>query len=219
MIMARSFAVIGLGTFGSTIALELARFGDHVLGIDIDEKRVSRIADQIPEAVIADAQDEAAMQDVGLGRYDIVVIAIGEDLEANLLCTMNAKVLGAKSIWVKALTRTHHRILNKMGVDKIIHPEEIVGKRAAQMLHNPSIQDYMSLGNGYHIYAYEVPNTKPATLGSLELHKSFNLRCLGLMRGTGYIDCLQDDFVLQADDKLMVLGRRSDLRAFSDSLQ
>lgn len=217
--MARSFAVIGLGTFGSTIARELARFGDHVLGIDTDEKRVSQIADHIPEAIIADATDEAAMRDAGLGRYDVVVIAIGEDLEPNLLCTMNARVLGAKTIWVKALTRTHHRILNKLGVDRIIHPEEMVGKHTAQILHNPYIQDYVSLGNGYHIFTYELPTEAQKTLGSLALKTRFNLRCLGVMRGPTYIDCLQDNFILQPEDKIMVLGRRSDLREFSDSLQ
>lgn len=217
--MARSFAVIGLGTFGSTIARELARFGDHVLGIDLDEKRVSQIADDIPEEVIADAQDEAAMRDVGLGRYDVVIIAIGEDLEANLLCTMNARVLGVKSIWVKALTRTHHRILSKLDVDKIIHPEELVGKRIAQMLHNPFVQDYLSLGNGYHIFTFELPTEEQRTLGSLELKGKYHLRCLGVMRGSNYIECVQEDFILQTGDKLMVLGRRADLRDFSDSLQ
>ncbi|WP_020560104.1 potassium channel family protein [Thiofilum flexile] len=217
--MARSFAIIGLGTFGSTVARELARFGNHVLGIDTDERRVSQIADHIPEAIIADATDEAAMREAGLGRYDVVVIAIGEDLEANLLCTMNARILGVKTIWVKALSRTHHRILSKLGVDRIIHPEELVGKHTAQVLHSPFIQDYVSIGNGYHIFVYEVPPETQKTLDSLSLKTRFNLRCLGVMRGTTYMNCAQDDTVLQPEDKIILLGRRADLREFSDNLQ
>lgn len=103
----KSFAILGLGTFGSTVAAELVRFGNHVLGIDMDENRVSRMANTLSEAIIADGRDDLALRETGIGHYDVVVIAMGEDLEASILCTMNARILGAKTIWVKASSRTH----------------------------------------------------------------------------------------------------------------
>src|SRR3546814_9993431 len=90
----RSVAVIGLGTFGSTVASELAEFGNHVLGIDTDEQTVSRLADTLAEVIIADGRDEEALRQAGVGGYDVAVIAIGENPEANILCTMNVKQIG-----------------------------------------------------------------------------------------------------------------------------
>lgn len=111
----RSVAVIGLGTFGTTVASELMRFGNHVLGIDTTERNVTRVADTLSEALIVDGRDEQALREAGVGNYDVAVVAIGEDLEANILCTMNLKVIGVPTIWVKAVSRTHHRILTKIG--------------------------------------------------------------------------------------------------------
>ena len=116
--MARSegFVIIGLGTFGTTVAQELARAGEHVLGIDRHERHVARVAEDLAEAVIADARDEDALREAGVGSYGTVVIGIGEDLEASMVATMNCRLLGVKRIWVKAKTKTHHRILVKLGL-------------------------------------------------------------------------------------------------------
>jgi trk system potassium uptake protein TrkA len=215
----RSFVVIGLGTFGSTVASELARYGNHVLGIGIDEASVSQLADTVAEAVIADGRDEEALRQAGVGDHDVAVVAIGENLEANVLCTMNVKMLGVPCIWVKAINRTHHRILSKLGVDRVIHPEREMGQHIAQMLHNPMVRNYLSLGNGYHIVDFMVPEQLSGTfVAALDLTTGFGVRCLGLMRGTDFFDC-PADLRLQAEDKLLLLGRRDDLRYFGDTLQ
>ena len=215
----KSFAIIGLGTFGSTVAAELVRFGNHVLGIDIDEKRVSRMAHTLSEAMIADGRDELALRETGVGHYDVVVIAMGEDLEASILCTMNARMLGAKTIWVKASSRTHHRILSKLGADRIIHPEEEMGQHIAQMLHNPLVRDYVSLGNGFHVVNMIVPDHLDGkSVASLKLDSEYNLRCLGLMRGSEFVSCDNGAAQLHPDDKLLLLGKRTALRTFSDSV-
>ncbi|WP_295809442.1 TrkA family potassium uptake protein [uncultured Nitratireductor sp.] len=214
-----SFAVIGLGTFGATVASELARFGNHVMGIDLDEKNFGSLADELSEAIIADGRDEEALREAGVARYDVAVIAIGEDLEANILCTMNVKVLGVKAVWVKALSRTHHRILLKMGADRVIQPEQEIGQHIAQMLHNPLVRDYVSLGNGFHVVDLGVPERlNGRSLAELELEQRYDVRCLGLMRGSEYIACHTGDVGLVTDDKLLLLGRRKDLRRFGDNL-
>lgn len=215
----RNFVVIGLGTFGSTIARELAEFGDHVLGIDIDDKAISAVADDLDEAIIADGRDEEALRQAGVDAYDVVVIAIGEDLESNVLCTMNVKLLGVDTVWVKAFSRTHHRILSRLGADRVIHPEQEVGLHVAQMLHNPLVRDYLSLGNGFYIVDLKVPESLHGKrLDELELDRHDGLHCLGLMRGSEFIDLGRPETELEADDKLLLLGRRSELREFAERL-
>ena len=216
---ARSFAVIGLGTFGSTVAAELARFGNPVLGIDNDERRVSAIADTVTEAIIADGRDEDALREAGVGIHDVAVVAIGEDLEANILCTMNVQMLGVKEVWVKAISRTHHRILAKMQVDRVILAEREMGQHVAQMLHNPLVRDYVSLGNGYHVVDLRVPKElEGLAVNDHRLLSSYELIALGAMRDGEFIPC-GDGRVLEADDKLLLLGKRQNLRDFGDSLK
>lgn len=215
----RNFAVIGLGRFGSTVAAELARFGNHVLGIDASEKCVGRIADVIAEAVIADARDETALREAGLEECDVALVAMGGDLESAVLATMNARLIGVKTIWAKASDKTQHRILLKLGADRVVLPEVEMGQHAAQMLNNPAVRDYMSLGNGFHVVNMVAParmDGKP--IGSLKLAARYELRCLGVMRGSDHVDVSDPGTLLRAEDRMLMLGRRPALRAFGDTL-
>ncbi|MCB1742628.1 MAG: TrkA family potassium uptake protein [Gammaproteobacteria bacterium] len=215
----RAFAVIGLGSFGSTVAVELARLGNRVIGIDCDELPVSQLADLLSDAVIADGRDERALKELDLGRYDAVLIAIGNDLEASIVSTMNVKMLGVEQIWVKAVSRTHHRILSKIGADRVVEPEREFGMHVAQMLHNPSVYDYVSLGNGFNVVNFEVPKQLDGrSLGELGLGGIDELRCLGLMRGSEYLPPERADTILREHDRLLLLGRRQALRQFSDKV-
>jgi trk system potassium uptake protein len=215
----RSFAVIGLGAFGTAVASELARFGNRVLGIDVNERRVAALADVLHEVRIVDGTDEAALRETGLEHYDVVVVAIGRDLEASIVATMNARLVGCETIWVKAHSRTHHRILVKLGADRVIQPEQEIGQHIAQVLNNPLVRDYVSLGNGFHVVNILLPRElEGRTLAALRLKEKFDLRPLGLMRGTEFLACDRDDVVLKGDDKLLVLGRRPELRRFGDSI-
>jgi trk system potassium uptake protein TrkA len=216
---ARTFAVIGLGSFGSTVASELTRFGNRVIGVDLDERRVAHMASTLASAVILDTTDEAALREAGIDQYDVSLIAIGEDIQASILTTMNLKVLGVSTIWVKASNRTHHRILSRLGADRVILPEQEMGRHIAQMLNNPVVQDYVSLGNGFSVVNVAIPERlEGRELKSLGIGAGHDLRLLGLMRGTEYRPCDNADLILQQDDKLILLGKRPDLRRFGDTL-
>lgn len=215
----RTFAVIGLGAFGGTVATELARFGNHVLGIDLDEKRAAQMVEFLAEVRIADATDEASLREIGLENYDVVLIAMGRDLQASILSTMNATLLGMRQIWVKAHSKVHHRILLRLGADRVIQPEHEIGQHTAQMLHNPMVRDYVSLGNGFHVVNIVIPERlNGRRVGSLRIAEDYALQPLGLMRGPDYLACDNPQTELRKDDKLLVLGRRPDLRRFGDSL-
>jgi trk system potassium uptake protein TrkA len=215
----RIFGVIGLGNFGSTVANELQRFGNHVIGIDVSEARVASHADTLSQAMIADARDDVALREAGMGDCKIGVVAIGSDLEASILAAINLKLIGVPVVWAKATTKTHHRILSKLGVDRIIHPEVEVGQHIAQVLHNPLVRDYVSLGNGYHVVNFRIPESlEGKKLADLPHREKYNLRCIGVMRGTEFIGQDNADCQLQGDDLLLLLGQRSDLRNFAASL-
>ena len=214
----RTFGVIGLGTFGSTVATELARFDNNVIGVDAMEGPVEALAPELREVVIADGRNEQALREAGIGQCDVVLISIGEDLEASIVCAMNVKLIGVECIWAKADTRTHHRILSRLGVDRVVHPEEQMGQRVAQMLHNPSVRDYVSLGNGFFAVTMLVPDSlEGKAVSSLDMANRFDVKCLEIMRGRDLLTNDDADPVLRKDDRLLVLGTRPDLRAFAKS--
>jgi trk system potassium uptake protein TrkA len=216
---ARSFAVIGLGAFGSAVATELARFGNQVVGVDLDERRVAQMASTLSSVVILDTTDETALKEAGIDQYDVALIAIGRDIQASMLTTMNMKMLGIGTIWVKASNKTHHRILSKLGADRVILPEQEMGRHIAQMLNNPVVQDYVSLGNGFSVVTIVIPERlKGREVATLGVGSAFDLRLLGLMRGTDFRPCDTADLVLEQDDRLILLGKRPELRRFGDAL-
>lgn len=215
----RSFVVIGLGIFGSTVALELARFGNHVVGIDIDERRVNAHAEDLSRALILDSKEDGALKEAAIDESEVALIAMGSDIEASILTAINLKTLGMKTIWAKATSKNHHRILSKLGVDRVIHPEQEVGLHIAQVLHNPLVRDYVSLGNGFHVVNFRIPESlEGKTLTDLPLASDHDLRCIGVMRGSEFVGHDGASCTLQADDLLLLLGRRQDLRDFAGSL-
>ena len=213
----RSFVVVGLGSFGGVVASELARFGNRVLGIDRDERRAAMLAETLSNVVIMDARDEDAMREAGVSQYDVGMVSIGNDLEGSILATMNLRLVGVGTVWAKADDRTHHRILSKLGVDRVILPDLDIGRHTAQMLNNPAVQDYVSLGNSYSVVNLLVPKRlNDKTMQDLAIPEP--VRVLGLMRGTSFMDAQDPEFRLSTGDRLLLLGRRPDLTAFGDRL-
>ncbi len=215
----RNFVIIGLGTFGSTVARELARFGNHVIGIDMDDRVVSDHADDLGQALILDARDDGALREAGLDQCDAGLVAMGSDIESSILAAINLKTLGIETLWAKASSKNHHRILSKMGVDRVVRPEKEVGQQIAQVLHNPLVRDYISLGNGQHVVNFRIPESlEGKKLTELSYDAEYDLRCIGHLRGTEFLGQDGSASELQKDDLLLLLGRRQDLREFAGSL-
>ena len=144
---------------------------------------------------------------------------MGDDLEASIVAVMNLKLIGVPTVWAKARTKTHHRILLKLGVDRVIQPEAEVGQHIAQVMHNPLVRDYVSLGNGYHVVNFRIPESlEGRKLSELPHTKDYDLRCVGVMRGTEFVGQDGSGCTLQRDDLLLLLGQRKDLRDFAASL-
>lgn len=213
-----SVTVIGLGVFGSTVALELARLRQEVLGIDISPQRVDEIADRISQAVVADARDERVLQELGVDESDVIVVAIGEDIEANVLATLLAKSMPKPKVWVKARTFKQHQILQKLGADHIVHPEHEMGLRVARTLLYPEVEDYMSLGNDYfNVEVRASERLAGKTLAALPLEEH-GLQCLLVKHGDQVMAPPQEAYRFEVGDQIMLLGTLANLRKISKHL-
>ena len=153
----QSFAVIGLGRFGSAMARTLVELGQDVIGIDANEDNVQRVAEFLESVVRLDATDERALRAAGLKDVDVAVISIGENIEASLLVVMLVKELGVPRIIAKAVTPLHGRILEKIGVQRVIFPEREMAMRVAHSLVVPNVLDFIELSSNFSIA--ESPNS------------------------------------------------------------
>ncbi|WP_414659166.1 potassium channel family protein [Acinetobacter courvalinii] len=209
------FAVIGLGSFGATVALELTQLKHDVIGIDTIKRNVENLADRITHAVIADATDEHVLEELNIENCDAVVVAIGEDIEASILCVLNLKNLGVEKILVKAKTKAHHTILSHLNVSKIIHPEEDMGVRVAQALNYPMVSRYMALDDDHYIVKVPVNEKLNNVNLSGILKQEPNIKLLLLKRDQQIFYDTDPNFTLKTDDVLILEGSLSHLRKLS----
>lgn len=206
------YAVIGLGRFGTTLALQLVKMGHDVVGIDNDRRAIEMLADSLTYTAIADVTDEHALRELNPIDYDAVIVAIGKNMQASLICVVHLKNMGIENIWVKATTQAHHLILSRLGVSRIVHPEEEMGARAAQALAYPMIREYMALGNRQYVVEVKVTAglTGTTLAGLLESVKDDVFGIL-VKRREQLFPCPAAQFVIKADDTVVLAGNRTSL--------
>ena len=181
----RSFAVIGLGRFGSATATTLAELGQDVIGIDHDEENVRRMADLLTYAVQLDATDEKALRRAGIQDVDVAVISIGENVEASLLIVMTVKELGIKEVIAKATTPLHGRILEKLGVSRVVFPEREMAIRVAHSLAVRNALDFIELSRDFSMIEMKAPGEfVDKSLLELELRPRMGLTLVAIKRTT-----------------------------------
>lgn len=212
----RHIAVIGLGTFGCAIARELTRMGDSVVGIDVNARIVDTLNGEFDTVLQADATDLKVLDHAGLDSCDAVIVAIGDDMQASLLTTMQVMKIGVKALYVKAQTPEHGQILQAMGVQNLLQPEQASALRMAQLLHNPAMQDFMNLGNGNYVAAMRTPpGANCRTVSDINL-SDYDLSCVAIDIGERLITALDlGAHTLGVDDRLILVGKRDDLRRFA----
>lgn len=218
----RSFAVIGLGRFGSTMASTLVELGQDVIGVDSDEDRVRKLADVVSQAAQIDATDLQALKEVGVHDVDVAVVSIGENIEASLLVVMQVMELGVNEIIAKAVTPLHGRILQKLGVKRVIYPERDMAIRVAHSLVVPNSLDYIELSRDFSIVEIEAPKEFVGkSLKQLELRPRYGLTLIAVKRkredGEGEVTNIAPsaDEVIRTRDVLSLLGANERLAQLS----
>jgi trk system potassium uptake protein TrkA len=209
----RKFAVIGLGRFGSGVATTLVDLGQDVLGIDSDEANVQALTDRVPHLLSFNAMDRRALVEAGVADVDVAVVSIGTNIEASLLIVMTVKELGVKTIMAKATTAMHGRILEMIGVDRVVYPEREMAMRMAHSLVVPNVIDYIGLSRDFSIIEIPAPAAFVGrTLRETELRARFGLTLIAIKRPAGANRpavtnvAPGPDEVIQAGDTLAIVG-------------
>ena len=210
----KSYIVIGLGRFGQTLARQLCMLGAEVLALDVRNDLVQQVAEDVTHAVVGDAQDKEVLRALGVRNFDCAIIAIGSDLAASVLTTMNLKELGVPYIICKAHDETHRRVLEKLGVDRVIIPEQENAQRLARSLSSHNVRDYIELSEDYGIL--EVPAPKAwvgKTLRELNVRAKLGVNIIAVENGKSTNVSPSADYQIQAGDVMVVLGDNYSLEA------
>ncbi|MBQ7781881.1 MAG: TrkA family potassium uptake protein [Lachnospiraceae bacterium] len=177
----QSFAVIGLGKFGSHVAMELAAAGASVLAVDINEERVADIAEYVTYAVRADVCDSKAIQALGISNMDAVIVAITGSLDASIMATILAKEAGVKLVIAKAKEEMHAKILKKTGADRVIIPERESGIRVAHNILAGNFLEFIEISQRVRMVEVEIkPEWVGKTLRELKLRNKYQVNVIAL---------------------------------------
>lgn len=203
----KSYVVVGLGRFGSGVARELCRLGCEVLAMDVSNDLVSQVANDVTHAVVGDGQDKEVLRALGAGEFDCAIVAIGGDLSASVLATMNLKELGVPKIVCKAHDETHRRVLEKLGADQVVIPEQEQASRLARSLSSPNVLDYIELSEEYGIIEVPAPKSwEGKTLRELNVRAKLGLNILAIRRIGRFNVSPSADFAFAQGDVMVVLG-------------
>lgn len=196
------FCILGLGRFGSAVALALAKKGHEVLAVDKDEDRVSAIEDKVSQALVLDITQEKQIEALGMGHFDWVIVSMSQNIEASILGTLLAKELGAKNVLSKASSDIHAKILRKVGADRVIFPEREMGQRVAEYLSSPKIFDYIELSPEYSIIELVAPsNFENKTIRETQARSKFGVHIIAIKRRIAKVE---KEGKLEAEEKVLI---------------
>lgn len=185
--------------------------------MDQDGEKVNRYSQFATHAVVANAINENHLKDLGLKNVDLAIVSFGGNIEASILTTLLLKDLGVKQVWVKALSENNQKVLEKIGADRVIHPEREMAKRIAHHVTSDKIIDFIELSKNHSIA--EIISTKKVTDKTLkELNVSANYGCtiIGIQRGEQFIVSPSAEEIICPNDILIVLGHNQEILAFED---
>ncbi|MDH4230854.1 MAG: TrkA family potassium uptake protein [Nitrospirota bacterium] len=218
--MKKQYAVIGLGRFGYSIAKTLAEHNCEVIAIDKDEDRVKKMSEFVTFAVELEAMDEKSLRSVGIQNVDTAVVSIGENIEASILVVMILKEMGIKHIIAKAVTRLHGKVLENLGVNKVVYPERDMAVRVAHMLIRPNIVEQLELSADYSIIELPAPDIFVGkSLKDSKLRSHYGANLIAIKRKVIENGVAQEQWnvnphptdVIHKGDLLVLVGRNEDL--------
>ncbi|WP_250278674.1 potassium channel family protein [[Clostridium] colinum] len=204
----RQFAVLGLGRFGQSLVKTLIENNCDVLCCDKDIEIVNEMSKYGCHAIQADVTDVHVLDQFGINNFDVVVVAIGEDMEGSILATMMAKELGANFVIAKAKNEIQKSILEKVGADRVVFPERDMGVRIANTLITTNIIDYINLSDKFAIVEIEPhKNWIGKSILDSNIRAKYGLNIVAIKRHNDIIVSPLPNEIIQKEDILVVVGR------------
>lgn len=215
----QQYIVIGLGRFGSSVAKTLAEKNYDVLAIDKEKDKVQKVYNIVTHAVVADSTNKDTMVTLGVRNFDVAVVSIGNDIQANILTTLILKELGVPQVIVKAQDELHGNLLSKVGADKIVYPERDMGIRVAHNLISSNVLDYLDFSPEYSIIELmATPAIVGKTLSELNFRSRYKVNVVAIKHNNRMIVSPGADQVILDNDNLIVMGRNSDLHKLQKNM-
>ena len=212
MSIKKSYAVLGLGRYGSSVAKELARCGADILAVDRDIELVNNLTGEVPLCKCADITDPAVIKQLGISNFDVVIIAAGGSLEVSVLATMLCKEAGVKTVIAKCSSEIHRKILSKVGADKVVLPESESGTRLAKNLLSSGFVDIMELDNNVSIIELDIlPDWIGKSLIQLDLRKKYDINVIALKKDGKISVSINPSEPLSEGTQLVVIADTSNL--------
>ncbi len=211
-----SVVVIGLGRFGSSLALELEATGTEVLGIDADAEIVQSLAGRLTHVVRADSTSEEALRQLAVHEFERAVVGIGSNIEASLLTASLLKGFGIGIIWAKAISEPHAKILAQLGIDQVVSPEHDMGRRVAHLVRGRML-DFIEFEDGFAmVKSLPPPSLFGITLGDSEVRSRYGVTVVAVKRRGESFTYATPETVLGEGDTVIVSGATSAVEGFSE---
>ena len=209
----KRIGIIGAGRFGSNLAESLAEHGAEVLLIDSDREIIQEFSEYVSKAVEGDVTNIRTLEDAGFKDCDVVVVAIGTNLEGSIMATVNCKELGVPTVVSKANSDLHGKILKRVGADVVVYPNRDRAQRLAKTLLSKGTIDLLEISDGFSIAEIDVPESlHNKSLAEAEVRKNFGVTVLCVRRlaedpaQPRAVIIPTADEIIQPDDKLLIFG-------------
>jgi len=203
----KQYIVIGCGRFGSSVAKKMCQLGNEVMVIDKDEDSIENIAEQVTHTAIVDVTEERDLKSIGLGNFDVVIVAISSDIRASIMATIMAKEMGVPKIVCKAKDELQAKVLYKIGADKVVFPERDMGIRLAYNLASENILDQINLDPEYSIMEIVTPtNWVGKTIIELNLRAKYDITVLAVKTTSGLKVMPSPNYKMQEKNILIIIG-------------
>ncbi|MBP3888038.1 MAG: TrkA family potassium uptake protein [Cellulosilyticum sp.] len=209
----KQFVVFGLGRFGQSVATSLAESDYEVMVVDQSEEKVQEMSTIVTQAVQADATDQETLKALGIRNFDVAIVAIGKDIQSSIMTTLLLKELNVPYVVAKASTDSHKRVLEKLGADRIISPEQDMGQRLANNLIAGNIIDYIQLSHDYSIMEIAIlPEWSGQSIAELDIRAKYGINIIAIERNKEILVTPGPSYILQEGDFIVIVGNNKSIQ-------
>ncbi len=209
----KQFLILGAGKFGSNMAKKLFELGQEVMIMDVDNEIIQGLSEHVTYAVQGDVTNEASLRELGAQNFDVVVVSIGNNIQASIMVTLLLKEMGVKKIISKAVNQLHAKVLYRIGANRVVFPEQETAIRIAQNLVTDNIFDFINLSPEHSIVEIAVKEEWVGkTILEINPRANYNINIIAIKNGVETDISIKPDRAIKQGDVLLVIGENKDIK-------